>query len=187
MIEYTSATSSQHLQGILELQQRNLAANLDDAELRSQGFVTVRHTEEDLRKMNSIERHVIAVHNNRVIAYLLAMTPASRHDIPVLVPMFNMIDSIAYHDQPVANAKYIVVGQACVDKSHRGTGVFDKIYNYYARSFRSRYDYIVTEIDARNTRSLKAHNRVGFRTVKEYVAPDGVTWHIVLWDMRIND
>ncbi|MEJ1238527.1 GNAT family N-acetyltransferase [Chryseolinea sp. T2] len=181
-VEYTSATSHQHLQGILELQQRNLAKNLGDHEVLSQGFVTVQHSMEDLQKMNSIERHVIAVHNDRVVAYLLAMTRASRHDIPILVPMFNVIDSIVHNNKPLAVSTYIVVGQACVDKTFRGTGIFDRIYEHYAQTFKSRYEYIITEIDAKNTRSLRAHSRVGFRTVREYVAPNGVTWHIVLRD-----
>lgn len=187
MIEYISATTSQHLEGILELQRRNLAVNLDDAELRSQGFVTVKHTFSDLEKMNSMESHVIAVDNGEVVAYLLAMTRASRHDIPVLVPMFDVIDSTVYDDRSLMDASYIVVGQACVDKLYRGMGVFDAIYNHYAQYFKSRYDYIITEIDAKNTRSLKAHGRVGFETVREYVAPDGVTWHIVLWNIRKNN
>ncbi|MGC3944946.1 MAG: GNAT family N-acetyltransferase [Chryseolinea sp.] len=186
MIEYTSATTSQHLQGILELQQRNLPANLDEAELRSQGFVTVQHTMDDLEKMNSIERHVIAVDNERVVAYLLAMTRASRHDIPVLVPMFDVIDSIDHKGRSLAEANYIVVGQACVDKHYRGNGVFDNIYSYYAQCFKPRYGYVITEIDATNTRSLRAHSRVGFDTVREYVAPNDVTWHIVLLDLRNN-
>ena len=183
-VEYTSATSLQHLKGILDLQRRNLAKNLNDQEVLSQGFVTVQHSMEDLEKMNSIEQHVIAVHNEKIVAYLLAMTRASRHDIPVLVPMFNVIDSIMQNDKPLADASYIVVGQACVDKAFRGTGVFDRIYEHYANSFRSRYEYIVTEIDAKNTRSLRAHSRAGFQTVREYVAPDDITWHIVLRDFH---
>lgn len=182
MIEYTSANNDDQLQGILDLQKLNLAANLEEDEIRSQGFVTVLHSMHDLQQMNAVERHVIAIENQRVVAYLLAMTRAARNDIPVLVPMFDAIDTIVYHDRFIAASSYIVVGQACVDKSYRGQGVFDAIYNYYAKCFRDRYDYVITEIDALNTRSLRAHYRVGFETIKEYLAPNGVTWHIVLWN-----
>ena len=182
MIQYTIATSSQHLQGILDLQKRNLASNLDESEVRSQGFVTVRHSIGDLQMMNDMERHVIAVDDGRVVAYLLAMTPSSKNDIPVLIPMFDAIESIVYRGKPLAATSYIVVGQACVDKSYRGQGVFDEIYRFYRECFRARYPYVITEIDEANTRSLRAHQRVGFETIKEYTAPNGILWHIVLWD-----
>ena len=182
-IEFQLAAES-HLEGILDLQRRNLPSNLEADELLSQGFVTVQHTLEDLQKMNAIERHVIALHHERVVGYLLAMTRASRHDIPVLVPMFNAIDSMVYDARPLADSSYIVVGQACIDKSFRGTGLFDELYEAYVRQFKSHYDYIITEIDAANTRSLRAHSRVGFKTIQEYLAPDGVTWHIVLRELH---
>lgn len=184
MIEYTSACHDQHLQGILDLQRRNLPVNLDEAEIRSQGFVTVSHSLGDLQKMNDIESHVIALSEGRVVGYLLAMTQASRDDIPVLVPMFDMIEAIEYNGQSLSASSYIVVGQACVDKSCRGMGVFDALYRQYATCFRDRYQYVITEIDALNARSLRAHHRVGFRTIKEYTAVNGVTWHIVLWDWQ---
>jgi len=182
VVSYTNATNDDHLKGILDLQRRNLPDHLDEAEIRTQGFVTVRHSLGDLQQMNDIERHVIAVDHEAVVAYLLAMTPGSRNNIPVLVPMFDMIDTIEFEGRPIAASGYIVVGQACVDKAYRGKGVFDAIYRHYVQYFRDRYRFIITEIDATNTRSLRAHRRVGFRTVKEYEAPNGVKWHIVLLD-----
>lgn len=40
------------LEGILRLQQSNLAKNIPEAESRSQGFVTVGHSFEVLKEMN---------------------------------------------------------------------------------------------------------------------------------------
>ena len=91
MIVYTTAQNDTDLQGILNLQRSNLASNLPQAEIQSQGFVTVLHQLEDLRKMNSIEQHVIAKNNDTVVAYLLAMTEKSKFDIPVLVPMLKYL------------------------------------------------------------------------------------------------
>jgi hypothetical protein len=186
-IAYTTARNDQNLLGILDLQRRNLVTSLEEEEIRSQGFVTVLHSVEDLRKMNAIEQHVIAVDNDMVVAYLLAMTRASRNDIPVLIPMFDMIETIAFQGRPLSASSYIVVGQACVDKSYRGHGVFDAIYDHYACCFRDRFRYVITEIDAMNTRSLRAHSRVGFKTIHAYTAPNGVSWHIVLWDWNASD
>jgi len=44
---------------------------------------------------------------------------------------------------------------------------------------RADFDYIITEISTRNHRSIRAHEKVGFETIKEYES-DGKEWKIVL-------
>ncbi len=184
MITYTTAKNDNDLLGILDLQKRNLPLNLTREEILSQGFVTVHHRMEDLQKMNAIEQSVIAKDNDEVIAYLLAMTEKSRNDIPVLVPMFEAFETIAYGNSVLSKYHYMVVGQVCVDKNYRGQGVLDKCYRLYIERFREKYDFAVTEIAASNSRSMNAHSRVGFKTIHEYVAPDKEAWNIVLLDWR---
>lgn len=186
-LQYTTARTHQHLSGIVELQRRNLPEHLEETEIQSQGFVTVVHRVDDLKAMNDIEPHVIVLEGERVAGYLLAMTRASRNNIPVLVPMFEMIETLSFKGERLSASSYIVIGQACVDKAHRGKGVFDALYQLYAECYRDRYRYVITEIDARNTRSLRAHQRIGFETINRYTASNGVTWHIVLWDWNGSD
>ncbi|HTE29935.1 MAG TPA: GNAT family N-acetyltransferase [Chryseolinea sp.] len=181
---YTTARRESDLHGILELQGRNLVTNLSAEDILGEGFVTVRHSLDDLQKMNAIEQHVIARDNDIVIAYLLAMTSASRNDIPVLVPMFEIFESIQYDGQPLAAFNFIVVGQVCVDKAYRGQGVFDTCYQFYRTAFQKKYQFAVTEIVASNHRSQRAHERVGFKTIHQYIAPDKEVWNIVLLDWR---
>ena len=183
---YTTSQDDNDLKGILNLQRSNLAINLEQAEIDSQGFVTVLHRMEDLQKMNGIEQHVIAKENDTVVAYLLAMTEKSKFDIPVLVPMFELFENIQYKNKPLSQFNYMVVGQVCVDKKFRAQGVLDKCYDHYINRFRTRYDFAVTEIAISNQRSLNAHKRIGFKTIHEYVAPDGENWAIVLleWPSR---
>jgi GNAT superfamily N-acetyltransferase len=169
------------LSQILQLQQQNLAAGLTAEQIASQGFVTVMHTLADLKKMNDIEAHVIAKDNDQVVAYLLAMTVRSRFDIPILMPMFDMFEEIAYGNKKIADYRYIVVGQVCVAEGYRGKGVFDACYAAYKDYFKNKYEFAITEIATRNQRSIKAHKRVGFETIHQYEAPDRETWEIVLW------
>jgi GNAT superfamily N-acetyltransferase len=182
MIKYTTATYDQDLSGILELQKRNLVSNLTKDEISSQGFVTVSHSFQDIQKMNLIEPHVIAKEGPKVIAYLLAMTKRSQYDIPVLIPMFKAFESIDFKGKRLAAYNFIVIGQACVDKAYRGLGVFDACYQHYAATFRGRYDLAVTEIASSNLRSLRAHKRIGFKTIHQYIAPDSEVWDIVVLD-----
>jgi hypothetical protein len=180
MIVYTTSQDDKDLTGILDLQRRNLARNLDQSEIKSQGFVTVLHRLSDLQKMNAIEPHIIARDNDAVVAYLLAMTEKSKMDIPVLIPMFDLFESIQYKNKSLSQYHYMVVGQVCVDKKYRGQGVLDKCYDLYINTFKQRYDFAITEIATSNQRSLNAHKRIGFKTIHEYVAPDGESWAIVV-------
>lgn len=182
MITYSRAETEKDLKGILSLQQSNLAKNLSGPEIQSQGFVTVCHSYADLWKLNCIEPHIIAKENGTVIGYLLAMTTLSKFDIPVLVPMFTLFDAISYQDQLIASYNYVVVGQVCVDKQYRGQGILDDCYSFYRNQFKQKYDFAITEIAASNLRSLKAHQRVGFSVIYDYVGPEKTAWKIVCWD-----
>lgn len=184
MLLYTTAQTDGDLQGILSLQRANLPSRLSAGEMASQGFVTVVHRFDDLKKMNEAERHVIARDGDKVVAYLLAMTAAAKDDIPALRPMFQSFDGIDFSGKPVSSYPYIVVGQVCVDKAYRGRGVLDNCYGAYRDVFQAKYAFAVTEIATRNTRSLAAHKRIGFIEIYRYTASDGEEWSIVLWDWR---
>jgi len=182
MIIYTTAHSKDDLEGILNLQKRNLASSLNKDEIESQGFVTVDHSYEQLSRLNDHERHVVAKENERVVGYLLAMTKQSRLDIPVLVPMFELFDTISYNNERISAYNYLVVGQVCIDKAWRGQGILDHCYAAYRNYYRTKYDFAITEIAATNARSLKAHKRIGFKEIKTYASPDKTDWSVVLWD-----
>lgn len=181
MINYTTASTAADLQGILQLQKQNLPSALSPDEISGQGFVTVVHSFDELNKLNEIEHHVIAKDGDNVIAYLLAMTEDSQSAIPVLVPMFEAFNNIPFAGRSVSDFAYIVVGQVCVGKRYRGLGVLDNCYRFYKETFQKKYAFAITEIDARNLRSLKAHKRIGFGEVFRY-ATNEVEWVIVLWD-----
>lgn len=182
MITYTTARTEQDIEGILALQKANLATNLSPAEASSQGFVTVVHSRETLQKMNAIEPHVIAKQNDNVIAYLLAMTRESSADIPILQPMFQVFDHINYNSRPVSTYSYLVVGQVCVAKAFRGQGILDQCYKTYREVFQPKYEFGITEIATRNTRSVQAHQRIGFQEIYRYTSLEGEEWSIVIWN-----
>jgi hypothetical protein len=87
-LKYTKAKDA-NLQGILFLQQANLKQHLSPEEVASQGFVTVVHDMDLMKRLNDREQHIIARDGERVVGYTLAMTRDAREDIPVLVSLFN--------------------------------------------------------------------------------------------------
>lgn len=184
MLNFSLASDNTEVEGILLLQKANLPSNLSAEEINSQGFVTVAHDFDLLQKMNNAAPSVIAKDGDKVVGYAIAMTQAFKDDIPVLVPMFNMIDDLTYEGKKVNEYNYIVCGQVCVAKEYRGQQVFDNLYHAYKKAYANQYDLLITEIASRNSRSLKAHGRVGFDILVSYQAPDGENWEIVVWDFR---
>jgi RimJ/RimL family protein N-acetyltransferase len=99
--------------------------------------------------------------------------------------MFEVFDSLSYRGRPFSQYRYFVHGQVCVDKAFRGSGLFDRMFEHYRQVYSPHFDFVVTEIAARNERSLRAHERVGFEVVHSYVDPTlDETWRVVVWDFR---
>ncbi len=181
---FTTSTTDKELAEIIALQKKNLPANLTVAEMQEQGFVTVVHSLDDLKKMNQFEQHLVIKDNYTVVGYLLAMTKKSEFDIPVLSPMFEVFDKVSYQNKLLAAYNFIVVGQVCIDKEYRGKGLLNESYQAYKKTFSSKYDFAITEIATANQRSLNAHKTVGFREVHQFTDINQIEWSIVLWDWR---
>ncbi len=184
MITYTTVNSKSDLECILKLQKSNLSQNLNIDEIQTQGFVTVHHTFDSLKKLNDNEKHVIAKDHDKVIGYVLAMTKYSKFDIPILFSMFNLFDIVLYKDKKISDFNYILVGQVCVDKDYRGQGILDNCYTVYKELYKSKYDFAITIIAHTNSRSLNAHRRIGFDEIYTYYESDKTKWIVVLWDWK---
>ena len=172
MISYQLTNTDKELEEILDLQQRNLPKNISDKEKKEQGFVTVEHSFDTLKKLHEIHKHTIAKYKNKVVGYTLSMDVSCKNDVDVLKPMFHQIDQV-YKDN------YIVMGQVCIDKNFRGKGVFKNLYSFMKESVSAKYNAIITEIDAENLRSIKAHQKIGFTELKRYLSKNQ-EWIIVI-------
>lgn len=184
MIRMTTAESRETLQQILDLQARNLAAHLARAEAADQGFVTVHHDLPLLERLCGPYRHVVAMDGDRLVGYALVMLKEFAGAIPVIVPMFEQFDRLTVGDRRLAELRYFVMGQVCVDKDYRGTGVFRGLYEELKARMSGAFDLVVTEVASRNQRSLQAHLKVGFQCALRYRSPDDEQWEIVTWDWR---
>ncbi|WP_445748478.1 GNAT family N-acetyltransferase [Polaribacter sp.] len=173
MITYTQTKTLEELMQILALQKVNLLENLSVQEKQQQGFVTVKHTIDILKKMHEACPHTIAKFNDRVVGYALSMTKEFSNDIEVLKPMFLEIE------KKQISKNYIVMGQICIDKEFRKNGIFRGLYNFMKTEIcKGNFDDIVTEIDINNKVSLNAHQAVGFKNCVDYNY-QGKTWRIV--------
>ena len=177
---YTTSKSDMDLLGILELQGKNHPANLTAEEISTQGFITVLQSLENLRNLSDIQPHIICKHNGKIVAYLLTITAKSKNELPVLIPMFKIFETLIFKEKSISEYKYVVVGQVCVDKNYRGMGILDKCYSEYKRHLKDKYDFAITEISSRNTRSIKAHKRIGFTEIYKYTSQNLEEWSVVV-------
>lgn len=168
------ARNDQDLQGILRLQEASRAPTQD-------GFVTVKHSLEILQAMHRLAPSVVAWDEaGEVVAYAITMPREARPLVPILEPMFAMLDPMEIP------GSWYVMGQVAVAPSQRGQGVFDALYHEHRSRYSGRWDQIITEVATRNGRSMRAHQRVGFRTLKLYQdATDH--WAVIGWDWQEPD
>lgn len=183
--EIIPAFAEWHFRGILDLQDRNLKKSISLIESQKEGFVTVVHTIDIIRKMNHPFPHIIGIYDQNVIAYALVMTKAMRNEISVLIPLFKRIDQLSYHGSPLKDENYFVMGQICIAKAFRSSGIVKELYEGMKKQMTHHFRYIITEIAKSNERSLNAHYKNGFEILESYES-DNIQWVIVINDLQLN-
>lgn len=183
--EVRAAGSDGDLRQILALQGANLPDALEDAERRAEGFVTLRHDLALLREMNSPWPHVVAAvrGTGEVVGYALVMPREFRGRFPILDPMFEELDRLSGAGHRIAGKRWYFMGQLCVAKAHRGRGLVEAMYAQHRAQMRRDFDLMITEIDAANTRSVRAHEKAGCVALHSYRGA-GREWVIVGMDLR---
>lgn len=177
MIIYKRATTDSELHQILEIQKRALKGNVSITEQKEQGYITVPHTFEILKKMNDACSHILAMDGDRVVGYALVMLESFRYEMNTLTPMFETADRL------LPSKNYLTMGQICIDKPYRGKGVFKGLYSYYQSELSESFDCLFTEVATSNTRSINAHLAVGFK-ILDTQTTDGTSWEMVNWDWK---
>ncbi len=175
-------TSEKQIFQLLDLQQKNLKKNISPEEMAEQGFVTVEHNFEKLLAMNEALPQIIALQAESLVGYALSMPISFKNIIPELTPMCELLESLTYKGKSLKDYSYYIMGQICVDKAVRGMGVFQQLYAAHAKEFSDKFDFIVTEVSLNNKRSMRAHEKVGFKTIHEYFDPENNDdWAVVVW------
>jgi 2-polyprenyl-3-methyl-5-hydroxy-6-metoxy-1,4-benzoquinol methylase len=184
-IDYTCVSGTGEVGQILDLQAANLASVLTPGTIASQGFLTVRHDPDVLLRMNEAAPAIIAKDGDRVVGYALVMPRRFASDVPILQPLFQLLEGLSWKDVALRDSpRWFVMGQVCIAAGYRGQGIFDGLYRTMASVYRDRFDFTVTEVAARNTRSLRAHARVGFETLQHHTDDStGERWHVIALDL----
>ncbi len=182
MLSATTVSSDAELQQIIALQFINLKQNITSEEKNEQGFVTMVFTMDMLLAMHRLAPSVIVKDaNGNVVAYAIVFLKEGRAGYPGMESMFRNIEKISWNGKPFTSYNYYIMGQICIAKEVRGQGVFEMLYHKHREIYGQQFDCIVTEIATSNQRSLRAHERVGFKTISTH--SDAIDdWKVVAWD-----
>jgi L-amino acid N-acyltransferase YncA len=172
------ATTIPDLEQILALQRLNHSDVVHGEQRSSQGFVTMQYNVAELQAMAGRYQHVVAKAGGVVAGYCLVMLRETRAAFPFLMPIFDTMDAVP----GMQGHSYFVMGQVCVAESLRGSGAFAAMYGGMREQMRGHFDQIATDISIHNPRSLRAHEKVGFREIARS-GPDK-DWVVVSWDWR---
>ncbi len=169
---------------MLDLQAKNHVSSISPAIAQAQGFVTVKHDPQVLQRMNQAAPSIIAKDGGLVVGYALVMPRSFASEVPILQPMFDLLDTLSWKGASLRDhGRWFVMGQICVAEGYRGMGVFDGMYQKMREHCRAEYDFVITEIAERNTRSIRAHERVGFKPLHSFSdAAAGEDWRVVVLD-----
>jgi hypothetical protein len=134
------------------------------------GFVTTAFTQEELTRLISDESGLfIARKDGEVVAYVMAASWDYWSNWPMFVHMIKDLPNLEYLGQQLTTANSYQYGPVCIDKSVRGSGVLEAIFDFARVSMAKRYPILVTFINKINPRSYAAHTqKLGLEVIQEF-------------------
>jgi L-amino acid N-acyltransferase YncA len=179
----TTTRSTADLQGILDLQKANLKTNISAEEKKEQGFVTMHFNMGMLEKFTGMYPSVIVKDDSRVVGYALMVPLEARSFYPNIESMFVNFDGLKWKGRLLYDYRFYIMGQVCIDKSWRGKGILQDMYQKHRELFSKDFDFMITEVSISNTRSMRAHEKIGFQVIHHH-SDEMDDWAMVLWDWR---
>lgn len=167
-MEYRIAERSD-IDGVLELQKKYQVDTISEED-KVDGFVTTAFTYEALNNLITKEQGLfIAVQDSNVVAYVMAASWYYWSDWPFFRHMIKDLPNLTYMNVTINMENSYQYGPICIDKSVRGKGVLEKIYDFSREEMSKRYPILVTFINQVNPRSYEAHVRkLGLEIIQEF-------------------
>ncbi len=163
---------------ILAIQQANLSKNRLD---------TPRPLLKDIIRDNEVavarEKLTEPSEQGRVIGYLIPLSWYHALQIPPFMHFLRALETVSLQGKPLMSHRYQIFGQLAIAREYRGLNLMRPLHDFLKGRLQPA-DYLVTEINAQNTRSLHACAKIGWRSVQTY-QHRAQLWHIVILDPNI--
>lgn len=157
------------IDGTLDLHFRYQIDSISEED-RADGFVTTPFTKEQLTDLIERENGLfIAKKDGSVIAYAMAASWDFWSAWPIFSFMVEGLPNIEYRGQTPDVENSYQYGPICIDKSVRGTGVLEQIFDFSLKEMSKRFSILVTFVNTKNKRSYEAHKRkLGLDVIQEF-------------------
>lgn len=157
------------IEDIYALQQKYHIDSIDP-DIKKDGFVTTLFYRNQLEELIRTEKGLfVAEKDNRIKGYLMAASWAFWKQWPLFQHMIEQLESIQYMGITLDTQNSYQYGPVCIDKSVRGCGTFEGLFNFALEAMSSKYDILVTFINKTNQRSFAAHTRkINLDVLKEF-------------------
>ena len=156
------------INGILNLQEKNLVTNLNEQQKKN-GFVTTPFSTEQLQELISLGG-LFVIDNQQVIqGYCVAAGWEYFKGRPIFDLMLERFTAITYKNVPITSDNSFEYGPVCIDISLRGTDAFPKLFGKMKEKMLKKYCIGTTFINKINERSYQAHTKkVSMEVIDEF-------------------
>ncbi len=157
------------IDGVLELHSKYQIDTIAEED-KKDGFVTTSFTKNLLSELINEEKGLsIAKIDGKVIAYAMSASWQFWSRWPMFSHMIKDLPNLEYIGRKLSASNSYQYGPVCVDKSVRGSGVLEKIFDFAIEQMSKRYPIMVTFINKTNPRSYEAHTRkLGLEVIQEF-------------------
>jgi hypothetical protein len=155
--------------GVLKLQFKYHVDSINKKD-RKDGFVTTSFTKEQLTELVEKEKGLfIALKNGEIVAYLMAASWGYWSEWPMFKLMIKDLPKLHYLGNELSVKNSYQYGPICIDKSVRGTGLLEKLFDFSREEMSKKYPILVTFVNKGNSRSVEAHIRkLGLTVIHEF-------------------
>lgn len=140
------------------------------AEDKQDGFITTAFTEAQLVELIESENGLsVITKDGCIVAYAMAASWQFWARWPMFAHMIKELPSLTYQGYQLNTDNSYQYGPVCVDKSVRGQGALEMVFEFSLQQMSSKYAVLVTFINKINPRSYTAHTKkVGLQVIQEF-------------------
>lgn len=157
------------IKDILELHKKYQIDGISNED-KKDGFITTNFTKEELTSLIIDEKGLfIAIKDNNIVGYIMSASWEYWKQWPMFVFMEKDLKNLSYLGKKLDTKNSYQYGPICIDKSVRGTGILEELFDFALESMSKRYDVLVTFVNKINERSFSAHKRkLGLDVIQEF-------------------
>jgi len=154
---------------------------------KADGFVTTAFTKEELIALIEDEQGLlIAKDEDVVLAYVMVASWEFWSQWEMFEFMIADLPNLEYLGQQLSTKNSYQYGPVCIDKSVRGSGILEFLFEMARAEMSKRYPILVTFINKINQRSYEAHTRkLGLTVIQEF-SYNGNEYYQLVYDTSVK-